>query len=137
MCDSSLTHMDTINNLGAQIDSYLHFHTHVDYSFSQSVRMLGLLQNINYSFSTLESISILYLTPVRSKLEYASNVWNSIKSTDAKQLERIQQTLVAQGQNHFFTLDHIRIFLNFWSPTPCTTKDFILMQCFLFPFIQV
>jgi len=35
--------MDTIKNLGAQLHSNLHFHTHVDYSFSQSVRMLGLL----------------------------------------------------------------------------------------------
>jgi len=97
----------------------------------------GLTTNIIYSFSTLESIWKLYLTPVRPKLEYASTVWNSIKSTDAKQLEGIQQKFVAQSQNHFFTLDHIRIFLHFWSIISCTTEDFILMQCFLFPFIQV
>jgi hypothetical protein len=129
--------MDTIKNHGAQLDSNLHFHTHVDYSFSQSVRMLGLLQNIIYSFSTLDSIRILYLTPVRPKLEYASIVWNSIKSTDAKQLEGIQQKFVAQSQNHFFTLDHVRIFLNFLSLIPCTTEDFILMHCFLFLSIWV
>lgn len=112
-------------------------HTHVDYSFSQHVRMLGLLQNIIYSFSTLESIWILYLTPVRPKLEYASTVWNSIKSTNVKQLEGIQQKFVTQSQNRFFTLDHVRIFLNFWSLIPWTTEDFILTQCFLFPFIRV
>ena len=129
--------MDTIKNLGAQFDSNLHFHTYVDYSFSQSVRMLGLLQNIIDSFSTLESIWTLYLTPVRPKLEYASSVWNSIKSTDAKQLEGIQEKFVVQSQNHFFTLDHARILLNLWSLIPCTTEDFILIQCFLFPFIRV
>jgi len=101
--------MDTIKNHGAHLDSNLHFHTDV-LQFLPVCKDAGLTTNIIYS---LESIQILYLTPVRPKLEYASTVWNFIKCTDAKQLEGIQQKFVALSQNHFFTLDHISIFLNF------------------------
>jgi hypothetical protein len=41
--DSSITHTDSIKHLGVQLHSKLHFHAHVDYIFSQSVRILGLI----------------------------------------------------------------------------------------------
>jgi hypothetical protein len=40
--------------------------------------MLGLIRYITYSFSTRESLLVLYSSLVQFKLEYASVVWNSI-----------------------------------------------------------
>jgi hypothetical protein len=103
ICDSSVTGTDTIKDLGILLDSKLHFHAHVDYIFSQSIKTLALIRTVTYSFSTLDSLLILYLTPVRPKLEYASTVGNSITAPDAKKLERIQRKFVALRQNRFST----------------------------------
>jgi hypothetical protein len=48
----------------------------------------------------------LHITLVTSKLEYASFVWNSIMSTDAKKLELIQQRFATLYFNRFFPHVH-------------------------------
>jgi hypothetical protein len=115
ICDSSITRNETKKDLGVQLVSKLHFHAHVNYIFSQSVRTLGLIRTITYSFSTLDSLLILYLIRVRPRIEYASTVWNSIAATDAKKLERIQRKFVALCQNRFSTHDYVtyEVFLEF------------------------
>jgi hypothetical protein len=95
LCLSSITRTHSTKDLGVYMDSKLHFHDHVTYIFSQSARFLWLIRNITFNFSTIESMLMLYFALVRSKLEYASVVWNSITSTDASKLERIQQRFAA------------------------------------------
>jgi hypothetical protein len=67
---------------------------------------LGLVRSITLNFSSLECMLRLYITLVRAKLEYASIVWNSIMSTDANNLEHIQQRFVALCFNCFIPEVH-------------------------------
>ena len=80
---------------GVQLDSKLHFQAHVDYIISQSLRTLGLIRVLTYSISALDCLLLLFSTLVRPKLEYASVVWNSVTSTDARKQERIQRKFAA------------------------------------------
>jgi hypothetical protein len=74
--DSYITCTDCIEDLGVFIDSKLCFHTHVDYIFSYSIKLLGLIRNIIFLFSILDNLLISYFSLVRPKLDYATEVWN-------------------------------------------------------------
>jgi hypothetical protein len=63
---------------------------------------MGLFQYITSSFSTLDSRLVLHNTLFRTKLEYASVIWNSITSTDSSKLERIERKFTALCYSTFF-----------------------------------
>jgi hypothetical protein len=66
LCQSSITRTDSIKDLGVFIDSKLRFHNHVDYIFSQCIKLLGLVRNLTFPFSSLDCLYMLYFTLVRS-----------------------------------------------------------------------
>jgi hypothetical protein len=101
LCQCSITRTDSIKDLGVFIDIKLHFHNHVNHIFSHSIKLLGLVRSINFTFSSLECMHRLYITLVSSRLEYAYVVWNSITSTDTYKLERIQYSFEALCFNRF------------------------------------
>jgi hypothetical protein len=68
-CESRINRTDTIKDLGVFLDSKLYFNQHVDYIFSQASK-LCLIRAITFSFSSVDSLLLLYFTLVRSKLEY-------------------------------------------------------------------
>ncbi|PNF35161.1 hypothetical protein B7P43_G08774, partial [Cryptotermes secundus] len=103
---TSIAQTDSVKDLGVFIDAKLYFHDKVNYIFFQCAKLLGLVHNITFNFSSLDCMFGLYTTLVRSKLEYASVVWNSITSTDANKLDRIQQRFAALCFKRFFPQVH-------------------------------
>jgi hypothetical protein len=101
LCNNPVARSQCVKDLGVLLDCNLYFHQHINYIFSQSLKMLGLIRYITSSFFTLESLLVLYSNLVRSKIEYASVVWNSITSTDSEKLERIQTKFVAVCYTRF------------------------------------
>jgi hypothetical protein len=67
--------------------------------------LLGLIRTITFSFSIINSPLMLYISLVRSKLEYASVACNAVTITDSNKLECIQRKFAALCHNRFLFPD--------------------------------
>jgi hypothetical protein len=70
------------------------------------MKLLGLIRTHSFSFSTLDSLLVLFFVLVRSKLEYASIAWNSVTITDSNKLERVQKNCCPLPQKIFYDVQY-------------------------------
>jgi hypothetical protein len=47
LCHATITHTSSIKDLGVFFESKLHYHSHVDYVFSECIKLLGLICSFN------------------------------------------------------------------------------------------
>jgi hypothetical protein len=60
LCNYLVTHSQCVKDLSVLLYCNLYFHQHIDYLLSLGLNMLGLIQYITSSFSTLENLLVLY-----------------------------------------------------------------------------
>ena len=78
-------------DLGVFIDSKLNFQYHIQETMRSSQRILSFLFRIFYYFKEEKTFILLFNALVRSKLEYASCVWNSCCVSHSDSLEKVQK----------------------------------------------
>jgi hypothetical protein len=71
----NLERVSVIRDLGVIMDSKLTFSEHVDVTVSKARQMLGFIMRVGRDFRDPYALKSLYVSLVRSKLEYASCVW--------------------------------------------------------------
>lgn len=86
---SPLSSVSTYKYLGVHITSNLSWQTHIEYIANNANRMLGFLRR-NFSLAPISLKLLLYNTLVRSKIEYASSVWDPHINSLVLILESIQ-----------------------------------------------
>jgi hypothetical protein len=84
----------------------LNHYYYVNYIFAYRMKLLDLVRSIIFTFSFIECVYVLCFTLVRSVLESAYAVWNSLTFTHSNTLERIQQKFAALHFNSFFLPVH-------------------------------
>ena len=80
-----------VRDLGVYFDSRLNFQEHISKKINDANKILSLLIRTSHEFTNLETLKILYVSLVRSHLEYASTVWNTEKKNLILKIERVQK----------------------------------------------
>jgi hypothetical protein len=99
---------DCVKDLGTWSDNKVYFHHHVNYLFSVTSKLLGLINFITYNFRSLDSLLVLYISLVRSKLECASIACNNLTITDSNKLESTQKKFAHLCYQRFCQFDFPR-----------------------------
>jgi len=86
----ALTTVDEVRDLGVTFHSDLSFGRHIQLIAASAFRMLGYINRCAKFFKHAETLKLLYCTLVRSRLEYASMVWDPYQQNHNLLLERIQ-----------------------------------------------
>ena len=86
-----LERVSNIKDLGIVIQSELNWNKHVRTLIASANRTLGLIKRTVGFKAPMSVKKQLYITLVRTKLEYCSPVWGGLSKTNAVKLERIQR----------------------------------------------
>ena len=87
---SFLQAVSHIKDLGVIFDSFLRFDIHINSIINHAYKMLGFIIRNSRFFKSIDSISTLYFSFVRNKLEYCSLVWDPFSVNSITSLEIVQ-----------------------------------------------
>lgn len=92
--DISLTRADTIRDLGIMFDSQLTFNNHIFSLVNKATKMYGFIVRNTRYFTNLQCIRHLYITFVRSQLEYCAVVWSPYYQYQIYNVEKVQNRVL-------------------------------------------
>lgn len=89
--NSVLDRPEFVKDLGVIFDSKLTFSKHIEECVAGAYKCLGFILRNSRDFKSLPTLRLLFITFVRSKLEYASIVWNPNYNIHITLLEKVQR----------------------------------------------
>lgn len=87
----SLNIVNQAKDLGVIFDSKLSFGLHIKNIVNKAYRALGFICRITKQFTNEKCFVTLYVSLVRSHLEYASQIWNPFNITYIDNIEKVQR----------------------------------------------
>lgn len=92
--DRQLERVKTMKDLGLLFDEKFTFNEHIDSIVAKAYSRLGFMKRICYSFDDPYCLRSIYMSLVRSILEYGSIVWNPGYASHSDRIESIQKQFV-------------------------------------------
>lgn len=89
-----LQSVSVIRDLGVLLDSSLSFVNHIDFIVSRAMRMSGFIKRITLNFTNVRCLVILYVSLVRSILDYNCIIWAPVYNVHIDRIERVQRKIV-------------------------------------------
>lgn len=86
-----LTRPSSFKDLGVIFDNKLSFVNHIDALICDVNKTLGFIIRNGRDFSNISTLKLLYTSFLRSKLEYASPVWQPCYNIHSSKLESVQR----------------------------------------------
>jgi ribonuclease P/MRP protein subunit RPP40 len=87
---TQLEHVNEMEDLGVLIDCELSFKDHISGKINKAYMMLGIIKR-NFQLIDKASFKLLYVSLVRSHLEYAHSVWNPHAVSLIEDIEKVQK----------------------------------------------
>lgn len=89
--DTPLKRATEVTDLGVTFDEKLRFSAHIDRVVSKAYCLLGFIRRNSKDFRDAYTLKSLYVSLVRSTLEYCSIIWSPYYSIHSNRIERIQK----------------------------------------------
>lgn len=89
--DTKLSPQSEVCDLGVIFDSNLSFNNHIRSMVNDASRTLGFVIRSSHFFRDINTITLLYNTFVRTKLEYASTIWHGHTKDQTDSIEKVQK----------------------------------------------
>lgn len=94
MSDNILPRVETVRDLGVTFDCQLNFIEHVVSTVTKASRMYGFMVRNTRQFTNIQCIKQLYISFVRSQLEYCSVIWSPYYNNHICHIEKVQNRLL-------------------------------------------
>lgn len=91
--DLAVEQVNSHKHLGLTLNSNANWNTHLDEIITKANKRLGIMRNLKYKLSR-DALKTIYITYIRSLLEYAAVVWDNIPAYQTQRLERINKTAI-------------------------------------------
>ena len=78
-----------VKDIGVTLTSHLNFKDHISRNVSKTFKMCGFIKRVCITFTDAQAWRSLYISLVRSQLEYCSVIWNPWQRTFIDKIERV------------------------------------------------
>ena len=100
MGSNVLKRVHTVKDLGILLDNKLRFSEHIATVTAKAFTILGIIRRTTQAFSDVYCLKTLYVSLVRSILEYGVTIWAPYHAVQIARLERVQKVFIRFALRH-------------------------------------